>query len=45
MNHADPRCNQDPITGLPVFAQLQVALACVACREVMHQLNLVAPVG
>ena len=38
---------KDPITGLPVFAQLQVALACVACREAgmaggcRHMLHLV----
>jgi hypothetical protein len=38
---------KDPITGLPVFAQLQVALVCNACREAgtaascRHMLHLV----
>lgn len=38
---------KDPITGLPVFAQLQVTLACDACREAgmaatcRHMLHLV----
>lgn len=38
---------KDPVTALPVFAQLQVSLACTACREVgmagqcKHMLHLV----
>jgi hypothetical protein len=38
---------KDPVTNLPVFAQLQVSLACTACREVgmagqcKHMLHLV----
>jgi len=38
---------KDPVTTLPVFAQLQVALACNACREIgmaaqcKHMLHLV----
>lgn len=38
---------KDPVTGLPVFAQLQVSLACNACKELglaaqcKHQLHLV----
>ncbi len=38
---------KDPITGLPVFAQLQVTLACTACRDAglaaqcKHMLHLV----
>ena len=38
---------KDPITGLPVFAQLQVTLACNACKELglaaqcKHMLHLV----
>ena len=38
---------KDPITMLPVFAQLQVSLACTACRDVglaaqcKHMLHLV----
>jgi len=38
---------KDPVSGLPVFAQLQVSLACNACKEMglaaqcKHQLHLV----
>jgi len=38
---------KDPVTGLPVFAQLQVTLACAACKEAglaaqcKHMLHLV----
>jgi hypothetical protein len=38
---------KDPVTNLPVFAQLQVSLACTACKETgmagqcKHMLHLV----
>ena len=38
---------KDPVSGMPVFAQIQVSLACVACREAglaiqcKHMLHLI----